>query len=197
MKDDIQNAINAGKVVTVSKTNITHNGWTGCGYIITNPETGAGAYMISGGISGSDTKVDKNFWSPFDTVFAVLDLKSSIIGQFIKSKPFEMIAKGIGIFGTLIQGLIDIKAVLDKDSPDKIKKASSVLLITSCSAISILATFLALGAAGGPMFIVMSTALIMITITFVMNFIKEIALEAIWSARLKRRNKNGAGVIIV
>jgi hypothetical protein len=52
-KDDIQNAVNAGKVVTVSKTNINFNGWNGCGYIITNPETGAGGYMISGGSSGA------------------------------------------------------------------------------------------------------------------------------------------------
>ena len=50
---DIQNAVNAGKVVTTSRTSITYNGWTGCGYIIINPETGAGAYMISSGLSGA------------------------------------------------------------------------------------------------------------------------------------------------
>ncbi len=49
---DIQNAVNAGMVATVSKTDITYNGWTGVGYIITDPNTGAGAYMISGGING-------------------------------------------------------------------------------------------------------------------------------------------------
>lgn len=52
VKADIQNAVNAGKEVTVSKTNIILNGWTGCGYIITNPNTGAAAYMISGGLCG-------------------------------------------------------------------------------------------------------------------------------------------------
>ncbi|ESP63027.1 TolA protein [Smithella sp. ME-1] len=49
---DIQNAVNAGNVVTVSKTDITYNGWTGCGYIISDPTTGAGAYMIGGGLNG-------------------------------------------------------------------------------------------------------------------------------------------------
>lgn len=53
IKADIQNAVNAGKIVTVSKTNITFNGWTGIGYIIIDPITGAGAYMISGGLSGA------------------------------------------------------------------------------------------------------------------------------------------------
>lgn len=53
VKADIQNAVNAGKEVTVSKTDITFNGWTGCGYIIVDPTTGAGAYMISGGMNGA------------------------------------------------------------------------------------------------------------------------------------------------
>jgi len=44
---------NAGMEVTVSRTEITYNGWTGCGYIIIDPTTGAGAYMISGGMSGA------------------------------------------------------------------------------------------------------------------------------------------------
>ena len=51
VKTNIQNAVNAGMVATVPKTNITFNGWTGVGYIIINPATGAGAYMI-GGLSG-------------------------------------------------------------------------------------------------------------------------------------------------
>lgn len=50
---DIQSAVNAGKIVTVSKTDIIYNGWTGCGYIIIDPNTGAGAYMISGGTNGA------------------------------------------------------------------------------------------------------------------------------------------------
>ena len=52
VKADVQNAVNAGKAVTISKTNIGYNGWTGCGYIIIDPSTGAGAYMISGGANG-------------------------------------------------------------------------------------------------------------------------------------------------
>lgn len=53
VKADIQNAVNAGKEVTVSKSNINFNVWTGCGYIIIDPTTGDGAYMINGGLSGS------------------------------------------------------------------------------------------------------------------------------------------------
>ena len=60
VKADIQNAVNAGKVVTVSKSNVSLKGWTGCGYIITDPETGAGAYMISGGTNGGFMYI---FWT--------------------------------------------------------------------------------------------------------------------------------------
>lgn len=44
---DIQNAVNAGKIVTVSKTNVNFNGQSVCGYVIIDPTTGAGAYMIA------------------------------------------------------------------------------------------------------------------------------------------------------
>jgi hypothetical protein len=50
---DIQNAVNAGEIVTVPQREITFNGWTGVGYIIIVPTTGAGAYMISGGLGGA------------------------------------------------------------------------------------------------------------------------------------------------
>ncbi len=49
---DIQNAVNSGKMVEVSQTEITYNGWSGVGYIVIDPTTGAGSYMLSGGLSG-------------------------------------------------------------------------------------------------------------------------------------------------
>ena len=49
---DIRNGVNAGKTVTVSERPITLNGWTGTGYTILDPYSGAGAYMIGGGLDG-------------------------------------------------------------------------------------------------------------------------------------------------
>jgi len=51
--EEIQAALAQGKEVTVSQSNITANGWTGVGYIITDPVTGSGAYKISTGKNGS------------------------------------------------------------------------------------------------------------------------------------------------
>jgi len=49
---EIQNGLAAGKEVTLHQSPITQSGWTGSGYIITDPGTGAGAYKIAGGANG-------------------------------------------------------------------------------------------------------------------------------------------------
>ena len=45
---EIRNAVNAGKEVTVHEKSINKHGWKGFGYIVIDPETGAGAYIIEG-----------------------------------------------------------------------------------------------------------------------------------------------------
>ncbi len=50
---EIQAALHAGKEVITHTDPVTVPGWTGAGYIIFDPETGEGAYRISGGQSGS------------------------------------------------------------------------------------------------------------------------------------------------
>lgn len=50
---DVKNAVAAGKIVTISQTMISYKGWTGTGYILLDPQTGAGAYLIGGGQDGA------------------------------------------------------------------------------------------------------------------------------------------------
>jgi transglutaminase-like putative cysteine protease len=52
-KEDIRNAALAGKVATVHANRITVGRWTGSGYAIADPQTGAGAYIIEGGANGA------------------------------------------------------------------------------------------------------------------------------------------------
>ena len=49
---EIRNAVNAGKEVTVHEKSINKHGWKGFGYIVIDPETGAGAYLIEGSGNG-------------------------------------------------------------------------------------------------------------------------------------------------
>ena len=51
-EQEIENAVNAGMEVTTHQYQINYNGWVGEGYIIIDPNTGAGAYKIAGGSNG-------------------------------------------------------------------------------------------------------------------------------------------------
>jgi hypothetical protein len=49
---EIRNAVNAGKEVTVHEKAISAFGWSGYGYSITDPETGASGYLLEGSGNG-------------------------------------------------------------------------------------------------------------------------------------------------
>ncbi len=51
-KQAVINAANSGKVVTIPAEDVIIGDWHGTGYIVANPETGAGEYMICGGLNG-------------------------------------------------------------------------------------------------------------------------------------------------
>jgi hypothetical protein len=51
---EIRSAIQAGKEVTVHERQISAHGFAGYGYIITDPQTGAGAYLIEGRGNGGN-----------------------------------------------------------------------------------------------------------------------------------------------
>lgn len=58
VRNEIEQAINNGKIVIVPEKNIYYYDWHGTGYIILNPETGEAAYMISGGLCGGESSQD-------------------------------------------------------------------------------------------------------------------------------------------
>jgi hypothetical protein len=54
VRRDISIAAASGKIVIVPERDLQRQGWSGVGYIILDPDTGAGAYLISGGINGGE-----------------------------------------------------------------------------------------------------------------------------------------------
>lgn len=72
---DIQNAVAAGKVVTISQKAVSQNGWTGVGYSIVDPSTGAGAYLIGGAADGGFL-----FW--FTIIIFALSLFAIVASMF-------------------------------------------------------------------------------------------------------------------
>ena len=142
VKEDILNAVNAGKVVIVSKLNITFNGWNGCGYIITNPETGGGGYMISGGTSGG-LQEDPN--ATRKDVVLYLAIMGSVVGALIF--PFW-----IGLFATLLISAAATAAVkyLDGNLSSLTSKDALMYVLDIVAWTAIGAGIAALSIAGAP-----------------------------------------------
>jgi hypothetical protein len=53
VKSDMHNAINMGYVIKTPAQNITYSDWTGIGYVLLNPLTGEGKYIITSGNGGA------------------------------------------------------------------------------------------------------------------------------------------------
>lgn len=51
---EIQDAVAADKEVTIPSSSVTIGGWSGIGYTIVDPQTGAGSYIIEGGANGGE-----------------------------------------------------------------------------------------------------------------------------------------------
>jgi hypothetical protein len=73
VKNDITTAVSQGKTVLVPERNIDLGPWAGVGYIIQDEATGAGAYLISGGLAGG-WLLDclKKLVPSWDTLLAIL-----------------------------------------------------------------------------------------------------------------------------
>jgi len=52
VKVDIAEAVARGRTVLIPERELSRGAWKGVGYIIEDPATGAGAYLLSGGLSG-------------------------------------------------------------------------------------------------------------------------------------------------
>jgi hypothetical protein len=69
---EIRSAVNAGKYVIAHTDNVSVPGWMGAGYIIIDPLTGDGAFMISGGMNGGYAYVTTLFMMAIGALFAIL-----------------------------------------------------------------------------------------------------------------------------
>ncbi|QEY16812.1 sugar-binding protein [Cellvibrio sp. KY-GH-1] len=79
-ESDIRNAVHAGQIATAHDSRINFNGWVGEGYILMDPNTGAGGYMISGGGNGSETTIAEDLLWGIQWVLTALSLIFSKTG---------------------------------------------------------------------------------------------------------------------
>lgn len=76
VKDDIENAVNAGNIIIIPQSELTYNQWVGTGYIVMNSDTGAAGYMISGGLAGGGTSTSTSDSLRSQSAFSMLANRS-------------------------------------------------------------------------------------------------------------------------
>jgi hypothetical protein len=116
-RDDIRRGVlQFGYEAIVHESPITVPGWRGSGYILTNPETGAGSYMIDGGKNGSfflgllvgsmlmlAVALALIFAGP--GIAAASMLGAALVAQF----GIKLGAIGLVIVGSLLDGELDVE----------------------------------------------------------------------------------------
>ena len=103
-KQDIANAVNAGKRVTAAQNDITVAGFNGMGYIIEDPQTGAAAYLISGGTNGGNSPAG-GFTYPMPQV-AATPILGFILGSTLRSAGMGIVATGGVATGLAVPALV-------------------------------------------------------------------------------------------
>ena len=130
-KDRIQQALNAGYEVTVHENPITQSGWTGAGFIIIDPSTGAGAYLIEGGTNGGILEfidnLQKYLFTPHITGFSY-------------GAGFKVFADSFANFAGLFSFVVDILSFMDRCSGDDL--VAAILMWTIITLMILLLTLL-------------------------------------------------------
>jgi len=185
VKEDIFDAVNAGKIVTVPKADIIYKGWIGCGYVITNPETGAGAYMISNGISGG--VIDSSaVWSLLDYIGTLVSAQFAIMSTAVTGDGVEIIdgvAKKVATVLSLIQWAQDLNDINSRPNQDPMQWLSAYIAISSSLLLSV--GLILMVPASTP---VLLSLFIGIVTIYAVNSIKLLLLEYIYEAKYIFRN---------
>jgi transglutaminase-like putative cysteine protease len=121
-RQKITYALYAGKEVTVHAAPISVKGWTGSGYLVIDPETGAGAYIISGGANGGFLGIDAATWLEIlslgidfipgvGSVKAIIEL---ITGKdLITGEPINRFMTGISVLAGFVGGAGAVKGLTE------------------------------------------------------------------------------------
>lgn len=158
---DIRNAVNAGKIATAHEARINFNGWIGEGYTLIDPNTGAGAYMISGGGNGGDTILSK-----------LADILLYLANGDDASISLRRLAS---LAGSLIGGAMDFATILDSGNCNLFDAFAGAVVAGIIAVYLTNLSFILVAAIINPLFLVISIALI----TTVINFVRQLVVSAV------------------
>lgn len=106
IESEIRNAVFAGKVATAHERPISFFGGSNTGYLLIDPDTGAGAYLIASGANGSEVKtVIDRLVALLGTGVSILEKLFDKIGDAGGKSLFKNLGKmftGLGVFLTVL-----------------------------------------------------------------------------------------------
>jgi len=135
VKTDIINGIHAGQHAIVPQREIQHGNWQGSGYIIQDSITGAGAYLLEGGLNGGALEglscdASKNPMAALiNMVIQVMELYFNIVAM-ISFGSFALAAVALIAFRVMVKTLL--KAVVKKQVKKKRAKKRKKKKRTEC-----------------------------------------------------------------
>ncbi|MGI9279684.1 MAG: transglutaminase domain-containing protein [Endozoicomonas sp.] len=104
---EIKQGVSSGKVVTAHEKNIAYKGWVGAGYLIIDPDTGAGAYKISGGENGGFIELVSKVFEWLGIGFFIKELLAIIAGSLGIAAVFSSIG-GVLFFLAFAMNVYDL-----------------------------------------------------------------------------------------
>jgi hypothetical protein len=113
-EQEIANAVNAGREVTTHQYQINFNGWVGEGYIIIDPNTGAGAYKIAGGSNGGQTWLDKALGLLINISLFCFEVILDILAELAETG--KEIGKFFSRVFALLNFIVTLKDIVDECS---------------------------------------------------------------------------------
>jgi transglutaminase-like putative cysteine protease len=112
VEQQISNALDRGRIVTVSEQEIEVHDWSGVGWIVQDPATGASGYLISGGLAGNQITLNGgSFWDTLQEIAA-----------------YAMLAVNMGLD---VWGIVAGIGLLLTPEPTLLTKVAGIALITS------------------------------------------------------------------
>ena len=133
---EIRSAIQAGKEVTFHERAINAHGFSGYGYVITDPETGAGAYMIEGRSNGGWLKLAAGALE----ALAIVSVSALISGFLL---PVALVSVNLVAFVIVLAGIFYFLAeIFDEQNPDHAWSYNAFKMISILSGVHSRLTFL-------------------------------------------------------
>jgi len=155
---DIRNAVRAGKEVTAHEDTINFHGRPSAGYMVIDPKTGAGSYLIAGGENGGVISAEKR--DDLRTVSFFYELLATATGLIENAR----LASLIGQVLTLID-------VVDRCEPDDARD-----IIIGATLLSLLSIFFS--ALLATVFGLVGAVVVFLAISYMQNLILSSAISA-------------------